>query len=45
MADYMVQESDGVVTVCVTQTSSPPVSFARSVDLTFNTDDDSATCE
>ena len=35
--NYTVQESGGSVEVCVAQTSSPPVQFARDVPLLFNT--------
>lgn len=43
--EYFVEESSGSVTVCVLQTSVPPVSFARPVELIFNTIDGSATGE
>ena len=43
--DYMVVESAGPVTVCVTQTSFPEVSFERDVDVLFFTRDDTADCE
>lgn len=37
LEEYVVRENDGSVLVCVRQTSSPPVEFARDVTLTFNT--------
>lgn len=43
--DYFVEESNSSVTVCVVQTSFPLVSFARPVELIFNTVSGSATGE
>ena len=41
--EYNVQESDGSVVVCVTQTTFPPVTFSRDVTVTFDTFDGTAT--
>ena len=43
--DYTVPESAGPATVCVVQTSSPAVSFARDVSVSFTTTGNTATCE